>query len=251
MPRLDDDALEQRKLPTGHFGYSAAALEDLGATEYTLVTIVQDVSGSVMGYKAEMEAALANVVKACAMSPRADNLLLRVLLFDDQLTEFHGFKMLEQCDPDDYDGCIPINGGMTALFAASANAIEAEADYGRDLADNDFSVNGLVVIITDGDNNVSPKTCQGVKKALAAVSREEKLESMLSILVGVGTNDYPTLSTYLEDFRTEAGITQYVEIDEASPKKIAKLGEFISQSVSSQSQALGSGAPSQPISLTV
>ena len=46
---------------------------------------------------------------------------------------------------------------------------------------------------------------------------------------------------------TEAGLTQYVSIGKATPGKLAKFAQFVSQSISSTSAALGSGAASQPI----
>lgn len=45
MPRLDN--MESTKLPTGNYGFSAQRIEDLGASEYTLVTLAVDDSSSV------------------------------------------------------------------------------------------------------------------------------------------------------------------------------------------------------------
>jgi len=51
----------------------------------------------------------------------------------------------------------------------------------------------------------------------------------------------------LEQFKNEAGIDQFVSIGEATPAKLAKLADFISRSISSTSQALGTGNASQPL----
>jgi hypothetical protein len=51
----------------------------------------------------------------------------------------------------------------------------------------------------------------------------------------------------LERFQKEAGIDQFVDIGDATPQKLAKLANFVSQSISSQSQALGTGAASQQL----
>jgi hypothetical protein len=51
----------------------------------------------------------------------------------------------------------------------------------------------------------------------------------------------------LQDFKDKAGITQYVSLGRATPGRIAKLAQFVSQSISSTSAALGTGVPSQPI----
>ena len=69
--------------------------------------------------------------------------------------------------------------------------------------------------------------------------------SRSTVLVGVG--DEQRVKQYLETFKDEVGIDQFVWIGDATPAKLAKLGNFVSQSISSTSQALGTGAPSQEI----
>ena len=250
MPRITDDSLEQHQLPTGQFGYSAASLDELGATEYTLATIVQDISGSVAPYESEMEAALKEVVKACKFSPRADNLMLRLLLFEDSLSETHGFKLLEECNIDDYNDCLR-PGGTTALFDASENAISATADYGKQLADNDYTTNAIIFIITDGCDNASTLTATEVKKALAKLVQSELVESVITVLIGVGADNNPVVKDMLDQFAKDAELTQFIALGDANAKTLAKLAEFISKSISAQSQALGTGGASQPISLNI
>jgi len=238
--------LEQHALPSGSFGYSAARLDDLGATEYTLVTIVQDVSGSVGGFRDDMEACLKEVVQACKMSPRADNLMIRLVAFHSQLEEIHGYKLLEQCNLDDYSGCLQC-GGTTALFDAAETSVLAASHYAKQLVDNDFQVNGIVVVITDGEDNSSISDENAVKATFDAALKTEALESLVSILIGVGVGSSGgSLSSYLQQFKDGAGFTKYEEIAQADAKSLAKLAEFISKSISAQSQALGTGGPSVP-----
>jgi ABC-type Fe3+ transport system substrate-binding protein len=55
----------------------------------------------------------------------------------------------------------------------------------------------------------------------------------------------------LESFHTEAGFsTPMIALDDASPDTIAKIGAFISSSVSSTSSSLGTGGPSQNLGWT-
>lgn len=240
MPRLNTNNMDTIKAARGSFGYSAAKIEDLGACEYTLVSIVQDVSGSVSVYKKEMEKCLAEIVRACCKSPRADNLMIRFSCFGDTLEEVHGFKLLENCNPADYMGVLKIN-GMTALYDAAENAIAATAGYGKDLTDNDFDVNGIVFIITDGMDNSSVYTKKSVRKSLEKLIREESLESLVTVLIGVGTKDYPDITLALQEFKKESGLTQFIELADAKAGTLAKLASFVSQSISSQSQSLGTG----------
>ena len=245
MPIINDTQLDQVVLPNSHYGYSATRLDDLGATEYTIATIVADISGSTAAFIFDMEAAIAKIVQACKFSPRADNLLLRLVAFDDSLNELHGFKLLENCHLADY-GRVLRPGGSTALYDATENAVASTTNYAQKLAAGDFSANAIVFVITDGMDNVSKTSTRQVKAAFADAIRSEALESIVSVLIGVNVSDVQ-VSQYLKKFQVEAGFTQYVELESADAKTLARLAEFVSQSISAQSQALGTGGPSQPL----
>ena len=227
-----------------NYKFSATKIDKLGAAQYTLATIVEDASGSVSGFAPNLEQAIKTIFKAMFKSPMKDNLMLRLTQFNDNLKELHGFKLLGSIQEKDYDNVLTI-GGSTALFEAVDEAIQATTTYGKQLTGQNFLVNAIVVVVTDGQDNVSKTSPENVKKALEEARKSENLESITLILVGV-TND-PGLDVYLQDFVTKAGITQYVNIGSATAGKIAKLANFVSQSVSSTSAALGTGAPSQPI----
>lgn len=87
MPRMMDFTMETGKIAgTQSFQFSATRIEHLGATEYTLVTIAVDVTGSVSGFEAELRKCLITAVESCKKSPRSNNLLLRVILFSSALS---------------------------------------------------------------------------------------------------------------------------------------------------------------------
>jgi uncharacterized protein YegL len=243
MPRLGSQNLQQHN--AGHFGFSAAKIDDLGASEYTLVSIVADRSGSTSGFQKDMEAVVKEVVGACNKSPRADNLLLRYITFDSRRTEVHGFDLLSSITPAQYDGTLS-PGGSTSLYDAATDSIEASNAYGKQLTDQDFQVNGIVFVITDGDDNTSTLGVNQVKQALEQAVKGENLESMVSVLVGVNIND-SHMKQRLDDFHKQAGFTQFVCLADANKNTLAKLAQFVSKSISSQSQALGTGGPSQSI----
>jgi uncharacterized protein YegL len=244
MPKFDN--MESRQVPGTHFGYTGTRLADLaGATEYTLCTIVLDESGSTEPFKNEMEKCIQEVVKACRYSPRADNLMLRLVAFGTNYREVHGFKLLQVCNVQDYDGCYR-SAGTTALFDATCDAVEATKDYAKQLSDNDYLTNACVFVLTDGADNASKFNAKNVKESLAKCVQSEALESLVSVLIGVNIQD-PTVSTYLQDFNKLAEFTQFVELKDASEKTLAKLAAFVSKSISSQSSALGSGGPSSSL----
>lgn len=242
MPKFAADPSGQ--VPS-KFGFSAVDISTLGATEYTLVGIATDCSGSVAGFARQEEDAIKAIVAACRRSPRADNLMLRYTRFDHHLTENHGFKLLQDCNPGDYDNTIPA-GGSTALFDASVDCVDAVARYGRDLQSNDFSANGIIFVITDGDDNASTNSANGVKQAIDRALQSENLESLVTILIGVNVTS-AHMAQRLKDFSAAAGFTQFVNIGDANEKNLAKLAAFVSKSISSTSMALGTGGPSQTL----
>ena len=248
--KLTDANLEQHKLSVGNYGFSATKLEDLGASEYTLVTIAVDVSGSVRDFKTQLEDCIKKVVEACKFSERADNLLVRIIVFaNSKIEELHGFKLLDKCNTGDYTDCLHV-GGNTPLYDAAENSVRATMTYGRQLIADEYSANGICVFVTDGDDTDSTLKTHHVKAALKEAVTQETLESLVTILIGVNVND-PHMGQRLAQFQQEVGITQYVEIDNATPKALAKMAEFISKSISSQSKALGTGAASVPLSPTI
>ena len=233
------------KIPGGgNFQFSAVKPANLGASDYTLVTIACDISGSVEPFSKELLEAVKAVVRACQKNPRSENLMLRLLSFNDTVYEVHGFLPLNSINADDYKAlkC----GGMTALYDSVFSAVGATLTYSESLISQDFDVNGAVYIITDGADNSSAETRKSIAKQLAKAKQSEVIESLISVLVGVNTKD-GDCQIYLEDFKNEAGLTQYVDIGDATPQKLAKLGGWVSKSISSQSQALGTGCPSQSL----
>jgi uncharacterized protein YegL len=125
--------------------------------------------------------------------------------------------------------------------------VDSVTEYGRALTKNDFDVNAIIFVITDGADNASATTVPMLKQALERAVKSEALESVVSVLIGVNVQE-PTITRYLNDLKDQAGFTQYVELKDASSKTLAKLADFVSRSISAQSQALGTGGPSQSLS---
>lgn len=244
---MNSNTLVQHSLVGQPYGFSATDLSDLGATEYTLVTIAVDASGSTASFKNKMEQCIKEAINSCKYSPRSDYLMVRLISFNHKMTEIHGFKQLSDCVLSDYDNFLNPS-GSTLLFETVVNAINATNAYGEELSKNDYGANAIIIIITDGmDNESGNIDANKVGEALNKAMMDEHLESVMSILVGVGTNANNGVSQYLDDLKNQAGFTQYIEIDNATEKAFARLNNFISKSISSQSSSLGTGGPSQPL----
>ena len=66
------------------------------------------------------------------------------------------------------------------------------------------------------------------------------------VLVGITGNQLTVAK--LQGFQQAVGIAQFVDVGGVTPGKLAKLAQFVSQSISSTSAALGTGQGSKPIS---
>lgn len=255
MPRLTGGGTHQ--VGTSNFSFNGARIEDLGASEYTLVGVVGDETGSTAAFKDELRKMLVTAIEACKRSPRSDNLLARVTSFSTAyssggVNEWHGFTPLSDIDPQQYREFTPR--GATPLYDATYDAVHAMAEYGGELTKNDFLVNGILFVITDGvegdwtGNPVSSTTPAMIARIVREVRQQEKLESLIIVLIGINAGQY---ASHMQAFRHEAELDQYIDAGEATSGKLAKLAAFVSQSVSSQSQALGTGGPSQAIAATI
>ena len=252
MPRFDTDKETEEQKTASGFGFSSVRPDQLGATEYTLVSIVVDKTGSVEPFAKELLDVQKRVIASCKKSPRADNLLVRVTHFNNTVDEIHGFMLLEDINPDDYQEITPR--GTTALFDATGSAIDATLQYAEQLTGQDFDVNAIVVVITDGMNNAGhtydPAKIAG---AIERIRQHEEIESILVILIGIKDPNVTNASwaaeagTALARFKDDAKLDQYVDAGDATPQKLAKVEGFVSNSISSQSQSLGTGGPSQTL----
>ena len=250
MPRLmaQNDTQTIAIPGPGNFNFSGVKIDDLGATEYTLATMVVDISGSVSPFKAQLLDCIKAVVGACQKNPRKDNLLFRLLLFNSTLQEVHGFLNLTDIDPDQYDALNP--DGMTSLYDATFDGIGATVEYGKLLVKQDFDVNGVVFIVTDGMNNRGTMTPNEIKKRCQDALAKEEIESLITVLIGLHDPNLDwsaEVQQALSSFHVEAELSQFVDVGDATPENLAKLGNFVSESISSQSNALGTGAPSQTL----
>ncbi|MCP4131363.1 MAG: VWA domain-containing protein [bacterium] len=244
MGKTDTDV---QKTVSG-YSYSSVSLDDLGATEYTIVKIALDRSSSVYYFKDDLEKALTSCMESCKMSPREENILVSLETFNGMLDEIHGFVPLSEIDPADYKGSIYPD-GSTALWDATLSALETVNQYGESLEKMDYLCNGIIFIITDGEENDSTTaTPKRIQKAIRDMRKAEVLESIRIVLIGIG--DENETRDYLEKFQKDVEIDQFIWVGNASAKKLAKLASFVSQSITSTSLSLGSGRGSQSLDIT-
>lgn len=254
MPRMTTlidptDETTQFTLPGGTYQFSAARPDQLGASEYTLVTIVVDETSSVSPFADDLLAAVTGIVQACRQAPRSDNLMIRLVAFNERQREIHGFKPLNMIRESDYPPFRP--SGMTALYDAVHAGVSATAIYGGQLSRKGFTVNGAVYVITDGMDNQSTGTPAMIGDRITDIEKGDDLDSLVTVLVGLvpkGRDENGGVAKALRDFQQAARLSQYVNVAGATPSNLARLARFVSQSISLHSQALGSGRAARSLS---
>jgi len=249
MPKLMNQDDTQSNNTPSNFAYSNVSIDNLTSPRYSIVQILLDESGSVGSFKNEIEDAVMKVYEACKKSPDSENLLIRVATFTSPtgINEVHGFLPINGIDASQYKNMLNPR-GCTPLCDAAMDSIETVRSFGKQLVDQDYLVNAIIFVITDGEENSSTKSrVSDIKNAINLARSEEVLDSINTILVGI--NDVG-LAVTLDSFRQSVGFDQYISVGDANPGKLAKLANFVSQSISSTSQVLGTGGPSKPVSLT-
>lgn len=232
MPRLD----QMTQGAVQGFAFSGARPERLGASEYTLATIVVDVTGSVSGFEQDLRACALSAIDACRKNPRSENMLVRLVAFNETPKEIFGFMPLS--DIDDAMVALPTPCGGTALIDAIYAGASAANAYGKQLADQDYLVNAVCFVITDGDDTSSRMSAQMARAEIHAGAKAEYLDSSQIALIGVNAKSY---AGKLGALATELGLSGFIDAGSADAASLAKLARFISRSVSSVSQSLGSG----------
>jgi hypothetical protein len=118
------------------------------------------------------------------------------------------------------------------------------------LISQNFDANADVYIITDGMDNVSTMTPRQIKGLIDDAIQKEEIESIRTFLIGLDSSSGSSgweneVKQHLRKFKDEANITEFISVGDANSKNLAKLANYVSQSISAQSQSLGSGGPSQ------
>ena len=232
-----------------NFQYSALEMDSLGATEYTLVNILVDESGSVCNFATELNACLDAVVGSCEKHPRSQNLLVRTAAFSTHdIREIHGFSTVDAIDK----GTLTVHpSGLTPLWDATLDSIETLGGYADILHNQDYFSNGMIFVITDGDDTSSNVANMAkIKDAVNNLRTTETLESIKMILIGVNDKD-SGLKAYLEAFKVDAGFDEYISMGDVDAGKLAFLADWMSKSISSTSQALGTGGASKAVNFTL
>lgn len=235
---------------TSGFQFGHVPIADDFDDENMIGIVAVDDSGSVNGFRKEIELMLQTVTQMNQSLPTKNKIMQRVTKFGDNLEEVHGIMPVEQIDTKVYNGILQC-GGMTALRDAVMDALEVSEKFCRDLRQQDYDATACIFIITDGCENYSHK-CKSnakVKAKIDALRVDEEAFTSAPIIVLIGINvSTPQVKDELEKFAAECGIDKFIAMEDVTKSSLGKLAGLISQSFSSKSQNVTSKNTQQQIS---
>ena len=194
--------------------------------------VVTDVSPSIESYVDVMNTASRDVfmqeLKTCH---RKDDILIKNITFCEVVEHKSGFLPITNLQ-DDYLDVRP-KGRGTALYQATAEALEHAINYRNDLEAQGIEVRTAIFIITDGEDNYSPRgSAKKCQQFVEDLRKNEAWASTFTInMLGVGRDS---------SFR-QACIDMGLNPDKClatvgnSAKEIRQQMGVVSQSVSSSS----------------
>ena len=227
---------ESRSLLSGDLGEvviagaAGKALEEIAATEVTLLTLLVDRSSSIAarGLEDAVREGQNALVDALAGSREKDGILVALWTFNHGFDVLHSYLPVDEAvrlDASNYAGT-----GATRLHDIWCDALAANVAYAQRLRDSGTPCRSLVVVITDGEDvgsTHSAADCARLSRDLLAS------EQFVLAFVGVGNE---------ADFRKvarEMGVPDgsvLVQTD-ATPSALRKVFQMVSRSAIRASQS--------------
>jgi hypothetical protein len=212
-------------------GAAGMAMEDIEASDVTLVTVLIDASSSIAasGLEQAIRDGQNALLDAFAKSREKESILVATWTFNDELRVVHSYVPVDDAvrlDAGNYAGV-----GATHLYDTWCDALAANVAYAQRLRDGGTPCRSIVVVITDGEDCGSRRTtgdCAKISRDLLAS------EQFVLAFVGVGPD---------AGFRSVAkrmGIPdKCVEVQaQATPKNLRQVFHMVSQSAIRASQGL-------------
>jgi hypothetical protein len=212
-------------------GAAGTALENITATDVTLVTVLIDASSSIA--HAKLEQAVRDgqnaLVDAFAGSKEKDSILLALWTFNDAPAVVHSYvpvKDAVRLDAKSYRGS-----GTTTLYDTWCAALAANLAYAEQLRDSGTPVRSVAVVITDGAD------C-GSKRRAAECARlsRDLLASEQFVLAFVGVGPEADFKSVAKSMGVPDGC---IEVQSsATPSGLRQVFQMVSRSAIRASQGL-------------
>jgi hypothetical protein len=210
-------------------GAAGKALEDITASDVTLVTVLIDASSSInqRGLEQAIRDGQNALLDAFKGAKERDSVLLACWTFNGDLDVLHSYVPVDEAtrlDTKNYKGR-----GSTRLYDAWCDALAANVAYAQRLRDGGTPARSVVVVITDGEDYGSAR-----RTADCARLSKELLASELFTLAFVGVGDDTDFERVAEAMGVPKGCI-LVQKD-ATASGLRKVFQLVSRSAIRASQ---------------
>lgn len=215
---LDDNVLA---------GCAGVDLDDIEATEVTLVSLLIDDSGSMGGFEKAVIDGHKELLDALKGSKQKESFLVGMWALN-RGVPYHSYVKVD--DAEKLDGRNYRPSGGTPLVDCWMEMLAANVAYAQQLRASGTAVRSIAVVITDSEDNMSRKFRVADAKMLA----EDLLKSEQFILAMVGTG----VESTFRDMARQMGVPDgSVLVAGKTASEIRKVFRLVSQSVIRASQA--------------
>ncbi len=212
-------------------GCVGTAVEDLDASDATLVSVVLDMSGSMSSHQKAVIEAYNAMLTALSGSKAAASILVSTWAFSDTPTLLRGWQPVGWHQPLGRGEYAP--DGCTALYDALLGCMTGLVAYGQELYDNGVPSRRIVFVLSDGGDNRSRSRALDVKTASRALLAQE---AYTLAYAGFGSSDLSALAA-------DVGFPSVVTTG-ASESELRRIFRQVSASVVRVSQGTAAGASS-------
>lgn len=171
MSRQSVDLMIQNLDAQTGLGCVGAQVDDLNTDDVTLLVMILDQSGSMGRVQQDVIEAFNEMTRALADSKAADSILMSAWTFDNQPKLLFGYTPIENVKDLTEKEYKPY--GATALYDATLDGFTGIVAYGQDLRNAGIRTRAIVVVISDGEDNVSSHTTSAVKTVADDLIRQE------------------------------------------------------------------------------
>lgn len=210
-------------------GSNGTDVNDVLATDVTLVTLVLDNSGSIGfgGLEDAVRSGQNEMLEAFRQSKQKDSIRIAQWFINESkpLHSYVGLDDAVKLDSTNYNA-----GGGTPLYDRAFEAIISNVAYAQQLRDTGTPVTNVIVIMTDGLDEGSRKYRAG---DCARLIKDVMREQFAVVFVGVGDKSRINFEEVAKDMGIPAGNILTVD---ATPSEIRKACQMVSQSTIRASQ---------------
>jgi uncharacterized protein YegL len=152
-------------------GCVGAQVDDLNTDDVTLVVMIMDESSSMSNVHADVIDAFNQMTRALNDSKASDSILMSAWTFSDKPKLLFGYTPIDKVQDLTTKNYKP--NGSTALYDAVLDGFTGIVAYGQDLRNNGIRTRAIVVVISDGGDNVSQQTAHSVKTIADDLIKQE------------------------------------------------------------------------------